>query len=138
MSAIFADTSYFLALVNPKDQWHHAADALAGRSASALVTTRAVLLEFGNTLTAQPVRHLALRLLDSLDHAPTVEVVPLSDDLWTRGVGLFRERPDKEWSLTDCISFIVMEDRGLTDALTGDRHFEQAGFNALLRAEGQV
>jgi len=53
--------------------------------------------------------------------------------LFERGVGLFRQRPDKEWSLTDCISFVVMRDASLTEALTGDHHFEQAGFSALLR-----
>ena len=55
-----------------------------------------------------------------------------TSELFERGLALYNARPDKEWSLTDCISFVVMADEGLTDALTGDRHFEQAGFTALL------
>jgi predicted nucleic acid-binding protein len=60
--------------------------------------------------------------------------VPASPELFQRGVELFRARPDKEWSLTDCISFVVMTEKGLSEALTGDRHFEQAGFHALLKS----
>jgi predicted nucleic acid-binding protein len=55
------------------------------------------------------------------------------DDLYEAGIELYRARADKDWSLTDCISFVVMEERGIADALTGDRHFEQAGFQAMLK-----
>jgi len=68
-----------------------------------------------------------------LQNDPEVTIVPASADLWQRGVTLFAGRPDKDWSLTDCISFVVMQERGLTAALTADRHFEHAGFVALLR-----
>jgi predicted nucleic acid-binding protein len=64
---------------------------------------------------------------------PAIEIVPLATDLLERGIDLFARRPDKSWSLTACISFVVMADRGLSEALTGDHHFEQAGFRALLR-----
>lgn len=71
--------------------------------------------------------------LGALLSDPAVEIIPPSSGLFERGLRLFRERPDKGWSLTDCISFVVMEERGIRDALTGDHHFEQAGFAALLK-----
>lgn len=74
-----------------------------------------------------------IRLLTSLREYPTVEIIPPDSTLFDRGFDLYSQRPDKGWSLTDCISFVVMTERGLTDALTGDHHFEQAGFRALLR-----
>jgi predicted nucleic acid-binding protein len=84
---------------------------------------------------SSPARRLACGgFLADLATQPHTVVRGLDDDLLGRGVALYRARPDKEWSLTDCISFVVMEEQGLTDALTGDRHFEQAGFQALLAA----
>jgi len=74
-----------------------------------------------------------LRLMEVLRSAPDVTIIPPNDELFSRGIELYAERLDKEWSLTDCISFVVMTDEGIADALTGDRHFEQAGFNGLLK-----
>jgi len=74
-----------------------------------------------------------VQLLDALEADPTVDIVPLLEPLYARGMQLYRARPDKEWGLTDCVSFLVMQDRGLTEALTTDEHFQQAGFRALLR-----
>jgi uncharacterized protein len=68
-----------------------------------------------------------------LEADQSVTIVPASDDLFRRGVDLYRQRPDKDWPLTDCLSFVVMNDHGATEALTGDHHFEQAGFQALLK-----
>lgn len=78
-------------------------------------------------------RELFTALLDGLKGNAKVTIIPASQELFDRGVEFFRERPDKEWTLTDCISFVVMADEELTDALTGDHHFEQAGFKALLK-----
>ncbi|MCG3197312.1 MAG: hypothetical protein GHCLOJNM_01797 [bacterium] len=75
---------------------------------------------------------MALNFVRALMANPNAKVVPASRDLFEEGLSLFSRRPDKEWSLTDCISFVVMEREGLTEALTGDRHFVQAGFKALL------
>jgi predicted nucleic acid-binding protein len=71
-------------------------------------------------------------LITSFDRDPRIEVTPLSEELYGRGLTFFERHRDKEWGLTDCISFVVMRDRGLTDALTADAHFRQAGFRPLL------
>jgi predicted nucleic acid-binding protein len=71
-------------------------------------------------------------LIDRLRSDPSLTIVPTSELLFGRGLQLYSARQDKEWSLTDCISFIVMEEYGIHDALTGDHHFEQAGFHAVL------
>ena len=97
-----------------------------------LITTRAVVLEIGNALAKLRYRSAAVQLLRALEEDPNVEIVPLSEELYKRGLQLYRERLDKEWSLTDCISITVMQERGLTEALTTDKHFQQAGFEVLL------
>jgi len=84
-------------------------------------------------LAKQRYRAAAIQLLESLETDPSVEVVSLTDSLYRLAFSLFKQREDKEWGLVDCISFIVMQERGITDALTADAHFQQAGFRALLR-----
>jgi predicted nucleic acid-binding protein len=74
--------------------------------------------------------------LNFLENDDQVKIVPASHELFRHGLTLYFQRPDKKWFLTDCISFAVMAENGLKDALTGDRHFEQAGFTALLRGHG--
>ena len=78
-------------------------------------------------------RMAAADFTQRLRKAPNTRIVPATEELLWRGFALYRSREDKEWSLTDCISFIVMADEALTEALTGDHHFTQAGFTALLR-----
>lgn len=75
----------------------------------------------------------AIQLLESLEADPNVEIVLLTNDLYIAAFNLFKQRKDKEWGLVDCLSFIVMGNRGITDALTADTHFQQAGFRALLK-----
>lgn len=96
------------------------------------MTTSPVLLETANTLARPAWRSAGVALIGHLPHRADVESVPLAPDLWQRGWELYCNRPDKAWSLTDCISFLVMRDAGLTDALTADDHFRQAGFRAVL------
>jgi predicted nucleic acid-binding protein len=100
-----------------------------------MVTTEEVLLEVGNSLARLRFRPAAAQLLQSLTNDSQVEVEPINAAWFRRGLQLFEARPDKEWGLVDCVSFVVMQDRGITDALTSDEHFEQAGFIALLRQE---
>ena len=132
MTALFADAFYFLALLNKSDKGHTAALQFR-KSGQPLVTTVWVLTEVGDALCAEDNRDLFLALLDSLYELPDARIIPASEDLFERGVELFRQRPDKDWPLTDCISFVAMQAEGIKDALTGDRHFEQAGFRALLK-----
>jgi predicted nucleic acid-binding protein len=133
---LFLDSGFAIALASDSDQLHERASHLAieiEANATRMVTTRAVVLEIGNSLAKLRYRSAAISLLDSLVGDPSVEIVPLSTELFQQAISLFRERPDKEWGLTDCASFVVMATRGLTDALTADGHFEQAGYRALLR-----
>jgi uncharacterized protein len=133
MSVRFADTFFFFALGNPDDPAHQRAREFADDVTGVLVTTAWVLTELADGLSAPANRPAFLRLLRSLQGNSAFEIVPPDADLFERGLDLFARRPDKAWSLTDCISFVVMTERGLTEALTGDHHFEQAGFRALLR-----
>lgn len=133
---VFPDTTYAIALASTADELHPRALSLADEleaHGTLMVTTWAVLLEIGNALSKPHHRGAALQLLSSLQRDPRVEVVPLSSSLLEEGVKLFAERSDKEWGLTDCISFVVMQRREIRNALTADEHFIQAGFRALLR-----
>ncbi len=135
---VFLDTSYALALSASTDLFHERALCLATELEAAgarLVTTRAVLLEIGNALSRQRYRAAAVTLLQSLEADPSVEVIPLSEELYVEALQLYCSRPDKEWGLIDCASFVVMSRRAMTKALTADEHFQQCGFRALLREE---
>lgn len=132
MKAIFADTFFYLALVNRDDASHRKAADFARTFHGPTLTTAWVLTEVADALAGFAHRALFLGLLRQLRGGPDVTIVPASQDLFDEGVDLFGRRPDKEWSLTDCISFVVMEKHGITDALTADRHFSQAGYRALL------
>ena len=132
MRMIFADTYYYLALLNPRDASHGRAIAAGRGLSSHLVTTAYVLTEVADALAAPKDRPRFLMLLKTLEADPGVTIVPADDRLFRRGVDLYRRRPDKDWPLTDCLSFVVMADFGVTEALTGDHHFRQAGYVALL------
>lgn len=129
----FVDTHYLLALVNSNDKDHlPAVDRSRGRIGR-LLTTTWVLVEFADALSAVDSRIRAVRFIRGFEAQAFVEVVPPSLAQFQRALNRYEQRPDKDWSLTDCISFLLMEERGVTDALTADHHFEQAGFRALLR-----
>jgi predicted nucleic acid-binding protein len=133
MSRVFADAFFYLALLSERDAAHRrAAEIYRSGEITGTVTTVAVLLEVADGLGGTPRRERCGAFLASVWSRPGTMIVSLSDTLVQRGLKLYRDRPDKAWSLTDCISFVVMADEGLTEALTGDRHFEQAGFKALL------
>ena len=141
MNELFLDTAYAIALSVTSDANHDRAVELAEQleaRQTKLITTRAVLLEIGNALSRQRYREAAVQLLEALEQDPQVECVPLTDELYQQAFELFRSRPDKDWGLIDCVSFVVMNQRGLTDALTTDEHFEQAGFRALLREKNMA
>jgi predicted nucleic acid-binding protein len=133
MNVRFADTFYYLALLNPSDRKHPQAVELTRQLDGTMVTTTAVLTELGDGCARGRNRDLFIRFASDLRLDPNVVVVPADLPLFERGMELYADRPDKDWSLTDCISFVVMRERGISEALTGDRRFEQAGFVALLR-----
>ena len=132
MSVVFADTSFYLALLRGDDPVH--SQALAeSRTAHSIVTTEFILLELGNACARAADHADFLALVAGLRASPRAIIVPLGSHFLDRGMQLMSERQDKDWSLTDCVSFVVMKEHGLHDALTTDRHFEQAGFKALLK-----
>ncbi len=133
MSVTFADSFYFIALSNPLDNHHAIAIRAAESLSSRLLTTHYVLIEVADALSAPRFRADVAGFLRELASDSGTEIVGPDILLSKRGLDLYARRLDKAWSLTDCISFVVMADRGLTEALTGDHHFEQAGFHALLR-----
>ena len=133
MKPLFADTFYFLALLHLDDDAHSRALGFSETCSEPLLTTAWVLTEVADALAVPGMRESFTRLLTALRGDPACMIVPPTQTLFDQGVELYAERPDKDWSLTDCISFVVMRHQGVTQALTGDHHFEQAGFTALLR-----
>ena len=137
MKAVFADTYYSLAILNRDDDAHERAVAASGSVTARTVTTAWVLTEVADAMAGRNARGVFSAFLGSLRRDADVTIVPPQQALFDAGIALYADRRDKEWSLTDCISFVVMREHGLTDALTADHHFEQAGFRALLR-EGEA
>lgn len=133
MRAIFADAYYFVALLNPRDHGHLAAREFTSSFTGQVWTTAWVLTEVANACARPPARSAFLSLLADLESDLHAHIVPPQVEHFRLGREMFAQRSDKEWSLTDCISFVVMEELGLTEALTADHHFEQAGFSALLK-----
>jgi len=136
---VFLDTSFAIALASERDHYHQEALQLAAelqRSPTRLLTTRAIQLEIGNALSRQRFRPASIQLLTSLEADPNVEIVSLSEDLYRQAFRLYRQRQDKEWGLVDCLSFVVMVERDVKAALTSDVHFQQTGFQVLLKKAG--
>jgi predicted nucleic acid-binding protein len=133
MSTIFADSYYYLAMINDRDEGHVMAVEFAKSFRGQTLTTEWVLTEVGDALAGPQRRPAFLGLLQRVGNNPNVTIIEASHQLFVQGIDLYAQRPDKEWSLTDCISFVVMEEHGVREVLTGDHHFEQAGFVALLR-----
>jgi predicted nucleic acid-binding protein len=135
MRSVFADSFFFFALTNPNDPAHFRATEFIKTYSGMLVTTGWVLTELADGW-AKPTQRAYLVLVPLLAkrHAnPNARIEPLTDALFSEGIRLYGQRLDKDWSLTDCISFVVMQRDGIIEALTGDHHFEQAGFVALLK-----
>ena len=133
MTPRFLDTSFFLALAFASDQSHLAAPQLYRRLPVDYLTTEYILDEFLDATSGVSSRAVGANVVDLLRCERRIQMIPASTRLFDSGLDLYRQRADKEWGLTDCISFVVMQQHGVTDALTADHHFEQAGFRALLR-----
>ena len=130
---LFLDTAFIQAQLNPRDSYHALAKQLLPRvrAAAEVWITEAILVEVGNAFSASK-REIASRFINNCYRTANINVVTVTPELLQQALNLYQSRPDKSWGLTDCISFVVMEINGLTDAATSDRHFVQAGFHALM------
>jgi predicted nucleic acid-binding protein len=135
VKTVFVDTSYWIARIDPRDQWHVRAREIGSSLADTrLLTTDAVLVELLNFFSAygSEMRRAAALITRRILADPSLEVVAQSRETFLAGVELYEARLDKGYSLTDCISMRVMRERGLADVLTDDHHFAQEGFVILL------
>lgn len=135
MHLTFVDTVGWIASLNRSDNLHAAAVRcfqFLAQSNTPLLTTSLVLAEVGNGLSKLPLRHLMMPFRQRLQQSKRIEIVHVDSFLFERGWSLYEQRPDKEWGLVDCISFVLMQERGILHAVTNDHHFEQAGFVVLL------
>jgi len=135
VTSTFIDTSFLLAMVLEPDAHHERALAWRKRIQPPFLTTEYVLIEFLDALLQVPLRPRAARTVDSLQSDRNVRIVPADGAFFSEALRPFKTYDDKAWSLTDCSSFVVMRREGITDALTSDHDFEQAGFRALLRTD---
>ena len=133
MKRVFADTYFLLAVVNVKERDHEAALRYFAAEDLEFITTAWVISEVAASLAPAARRAGFVRLYAELRDDPNFTILPASQQRFLQGLELYGKRPDKDWSLTDCISFVTMEQEGLSEALTGDHHFEQAGFRALFQ-----
>ena len=136
MNAVFADAGYWIALFNPRDQLHDKAVVAAQVTQERpMVTSQMVLAEFLNHYASfgEPFRQRAVQVVRSLQDDAGVEIVSQTAEQFEAALTLYAQREDKAWGLTDCASFLIMQERGITEALAHDEHFSQAGFHPLLR-----
>jgi uncharacterized protein len=137
MKKVFADAVYWIALLHQKDSLHQRAVTVSrSLDETQVVTTEMVLTELLNAFAERgtELRHAAAQLVQRLRQDPNTRIIPQTTAQFEDAFELYRNRRDKEWSHTDCASFLVMENQEITEALTYDQHFEQAGFKALLRS----
>ena len=138
MEEVFADAGYWIAMLNPADQLHRKAlSATAEIAGLRIVTSEMVLVEFLNGVArlGNEVRLKAADTRQKLSANPNIHVVPQTSAQLAAATRLYAARPDQRWSVTDCASFLIMEERGIIKALSYDRDFVQAGFRALLRED---
>ena len=130
---LFLDTAFIQALLNDRDDYHNIAKSLFPkvRNAQEVWITESILTEVGNALSATN-RTGAVQFINQCYQTDNIRVVSVNTSLFTQSLDLYNSRLDKNWGLTDCISFVVMTTNGITDAVTADRHFIQAGFRALM------
>ncbi|WP_324282037.1 PIN domain-containing protein [Cyanobacterium aponinum UTEX 3222] len=136
MKKVFADTGYWIALLNPYDDLHNQAKKLSQSLKSAtIVTSQMVLAELLNEFSkrGENFRKITTQFIEQLAQKSNIIIVAQNDQQFQDGLELYKQRPDKQWSLTDCVSFIIMKEMDISEALAYDKHFEQAGFIALLR-----
>jgi predicted nucleic acid-binding protein len=133
----FLDTSYLIAITHKRDQYHEDAVRVSQslEKPVRLITTEAILMEYGNMLSQKSVREKAFNYIQILQNSSETEIIPADSALFEKGLKDFGRYKDKEWGLVDCMSFIIMKEKKMLYALTSDEHFEQAGFVMLLKPE---
>ena len=139
MTSVFLDTSGLIALVNTDDRWHRKAESIwveLSASVASLLTSSLVLIELADGLSRVRHRGLAIQLVDALERSRRVEIVQVDQRLEKLGWQLFRDRADKDWGMTDCVSMSLLTERRIDVVFTADHHFEQAGFRILLGEHG--
>ncbi len=135
-SKCYVDSVCWIAILNADDELHKRADIEYKELMNAgahFVTSTAVLNEVANALSNHKFRDSVVKFHKRLQSSKRIEIVFIDESLWISGWNFYEKRSDKDWSLTDCISIVIMQEKGLTNSLTSDKHFEQAGFNAVLR-----
>ena len=135
MKLVFADTVYWVALINPKDEWRNQAlSATPLLSDAVIITTDSIMIEVLNFFAERgdEARRRAVAVVEQLLISPNTEVAPQTRDNFLSGLTFYKSRADKGYSLTDCISMITMRERNIAEVLTHDRHFVQEGFTVLL------
>lgn len=135
MDKIFVDTAAFLALINKSDRFHQNAKSVRDKLSKEkvlFVTTDQVIIEVANSLSKLKFRNAVVQLIDSIINSTDIEIVWTDKDIFDKAFDFYKKVIDKEWGLTDCISFVVMKDKNIKNAFTTDFHFEQAGFVKLL------
>jgi predicted nucleic acid-binding protein len=133
MRIVFVDTSFLLALAFRRDEHHEKALRLQQAYTGRLLTTEFVMVEFLDAMAPAAFRALGAAIWLRLANDPVTTVVPATTKVLSAGRQLYDARGDKDWGVTDCVSFAVMREYGITEAFTADHHFEQAGLKALLR-----
>lgn len=135
MKKVFVDSAAWIALLNTKDTLHFQAEQIRARlqkQTAMIVTTEFVLLEVADALCSPGLRKNTVVFINRLRQVKNLQIIPVSQSLLAEGWTLYSQRDDKDWGLTDCISFVVMRQENITEAFTSDHHFEQAGFVKLL------
>jgi len=135
MTAVFADTSFFVGFINSSDGCHVATRQYMESLEGPILTSQRVLAELGNFLSRGSSRVLVAPFAQSIELDPRLNIVQANSENFHAGMRAYSERRDKQWSLVDCVSFNVMSEHSVFEALTKDRNFTQAGFVALLRDE---
>lgn len=134
MDKVFADAFYWIALANPADEWHDRVKQFDKDNPRVpLVTTEEVLTEVLNYYAEAGARRRKIvgRMCEQVLAHPNIKVIQQSHESFSRGLELYRQREDKGYSLTDCVSMMVMRDINIQDVLTHDHHFGQEGFTIL-------
>ncbi len=136
MKIVFADTGYWIALINKKDSLHKKARQVTlAMYPIKIITSEMMFSELLDSFSKQGLflKQATLNLINRSYDNPNIDIIPQTSELFREALNLYNQRLDQQWSHTDCSSFIIMQNYQIREALAYDKHFEQAGFIALLR-----